>query len=91
MIEGVGEFGAVMGKRRSRQGLLLWDPNVYRDDLRLTLPGKPFRNIDWSWCKVRERAELKDVGIQDLRHLFASRALALGESLPVIGKLLGHT
>ena len=27
----------------------------------------------------------------DLRHSFASRALALGETLPVIGKLLGHT
>ena len=24
-------------------------------------------------------------------HTFASRALALGESLPVIGKLLGHS
>ena len=26
-----------------------------------------------------------------LRYSFASRALALGESLPMIGKLLGHT
>ena len=26
----------------------------------------------------------------DPRHSFASRALALGESLPMIGKLLGH-
>ena len=26
----------------------------------------------------------------DLRHSFASRALALGESLSMIGKLLGH-
>ena len=25
------------------------------------------------------------------RHSFASRALALGEGLPMIGKLLGHT
>ena len=29
--------------------------------------------------------------IHDLRHSFASRALALGEGLPMIGKLLGHT
>ena len=28
--------------------------------------------------------------MHDLRHYFASRALALGESLPMIGKLLGH-
>ena len=26
----------------------------------------------------------------DLRHAFATRALALGKSLPMIGKLLGH-
>ena len=29
--------------------------------------------------------------IHDLRHSFASRAPALGESLTMIGKLLGHT
>ena len=28
--------------------------------------------------------------IHDLRHSYASRALALGESLYTIGKLLGH-
>ena len=28
---------------------------------------------------------------RDLRHSYARRALALGESLPMIGKLLGHT
>jgi len=39
---------------------------------------------------VREAAKLEDVRIHDLRHSFASRALALGETLPVIGKLLGH-
>ena len=30
------------------------------------------------------------MGVHDLRHSFASRALALGESLTMIGKLLGH-
>ena len=30
-------------------------------------------------------------GRQDLRRSYASRALALGESLTMIGKLLGHT
>jgi integrase len=34
---------------------------------------------------------LVDVRIHDLRHSFASGATALGESLPMIGKLLGHT
>ena len=54
-------------------------------------PGKPLRNIDRSWRKVCERADLKDVRIHDLRHSFACRALALRESLPMIGKLLGLT
>ncbi len=43
----------------------------------------------------KERLELPtglaDVRIHDLRHSFASGAVALGESLPMIGKLLGHT
>ena len=29
--------------------------------------------------------------LHDMWRLFASRAVALGESLPMIGKLLGHT
>ena len=41
--------------------------------------------------RVRTEAGIKDVRIHDLRHRFASRALALGESLPMIGKLLDHT
>ena len=46
--------------------------------------------IDRQWCLVRERAKLEDVRLHDCRHSFASRALALGESLPAIGRLLGH-
>ena len=46
--------------------------------------------VDRHWCIVRERAGLEDVRLHDCRHSFASRALALGESLPAIGKLLGH-
>ena len=34
--------------------------------------------------------DLEDVRIHDLRHSFASRALALGENLTMIGRLLGH-
>ena len=47
--------------------------------------------LDNAWRAVREAAKLEDVRIHDLRHSFASRALALGETLPVIGKLLGHS
>ena len=54
-------------------------------------PGAHLTDIQKPWRRIRARAELDDVRIHDLRHSFASRALALGESLPMIGKLLGHT
>ena len=54
-------------------------------------PGKPLTGLHHYWRPVRERAGLHDVRIHDLRHSYASRALALGEALPVIGKLLGHS
>jgi len=43
------------------------------------------------WQRVRARAGLKDVRIHDLRHTFASAAVAVGQGLPMVGKLLGHT
>ena len=48
-------------------------------------------NINDAWERVRKRAHLDGVRLHDLRHTFASRALAIGEGLPMIGKLLGHT
>jgi integrase len=39
---------------------------------------------------VRERAGLLDVRIHDLRHSFASVGASGGDSLVVIGALLGH-
>ncbi len=47
-------------------------------------------HFDLCWRRIRARAGLDDVRIHDLRHSYASRALALGEGLPTIGKLLGH-
>ena len=55
-----------------------------------TKPGRRVTNINSAWLLIRARAGLNDVRVHDLRHSFASRALALGESLPMIGKLLGH-
>ena len=43
------------------------------------------------WRRIRERAGLDDVRLHDLRHSFASGGLLVGEGLPMIGKLLGHT
>ena len=59
------------------------------------VPGKKrgthLRNLNDSWDRVRRRAGLDGVRLHDLRHSFASRALALGEGLPMIGELLGHS
>ena len=59
------------------------------------IPGKagdkPRRDLQTPWKIVCERAGISDMRIHDCRHSFASRALALGESLPAIGKLLGHS
>ena len=53
-------------------------------------PGKHLSDLNHYWDRVRAEAGLDDVRLHDLRHSFASRALALGESLSMIGKLLGH-
>ncbi len=42
----------------------------------------------WRW--IKRETGLRDVRVHDLRHSYASRALALGEGLPAIGRLLGH-
>ena len=55
------------------------------------LPGAHLTDLQRPWRRIRKQAGLEDVRIHDLRHSFASRALALGESLTIIGKLLGHT
>jgi len=56
-----------------------------------TLPGARLTDLQPFWQRVRARAGLKDVRIHDLRHTFASTAVASGQGLPMIGKLLGHT
>lgn len=43
------------------------------------------------WRRIRKEAGLDNVRIHDLRHTFASGGLLVGEGLPMIGKLLGHT
>ena len=46
--------------------------------------------IDYLEQRFRD-AGLEDVRLHDLRHSFASVAASGGLSLPMIGKLLGHT
>ena len=48
-------------------------------------------NLQKPWTAIRSAAGLADVRIHDLRHSFASIAVASGMSLPLIGALLGHS
>jgi len=52
--------------------------------------GAQLMNIQKPWRFIRKRAELNDVRIHDLRHTYASLAVAHNLSLPIVGKLLGH-
>ena len=54
-------------------------------------PGTHLYGLQSVWERVRARAGLNDVRIHDLRHTYASAAVAAGQGLPMIGKLLGHT
>lgn len=51
---------------------------------------RPRADLNRPWRQVRAFAGLEDLRIHDLRHSFASVAVAAGSSLPLIGKLLGH-
>ena len=56
-----------------------------------TRNGNTMSNLQRHWVRIRTRAGLLDVRLHDCRHSFALRALVLGESLPMIGRLLGHS
>jgi integrase len=53
--------------------------------------GRHLVNIEKPWRRIRAAAKLDDVRLHDLRHSFASVAASGGQSLIVIGKMLGHS
>jgi integrase len=53
--------------------------------------GQHLTDMQKPWRRIRRLAELPDVRIHDLRHTFASSGVELGQGLPIIGKLLGHS
>ena len=53
--------------------------------------GASLVNLEKPWRRIRAEAGLQDVRLHDLRHSFASVAAAQKGSLPMIGRLLGHS
>jgi len=53
--------------------------------------GQYLAEIRHPWKRLQKRAGLGGVRLHDLRHTYASNALANGVPLEVVGKLLGHT
>ena len=47
-------------------------------------------DISSFWRRIRVEACIDDVRLHDLRHNYASQAISQGESLRVVGTLLGH-
>jgi integrase len=52
--------------------------------------GGQLANIERAWRSIRKRAALEDVRLHDLRHSFASDAVAAGVPLAVIRHMMGH-
>lgn len=77
----------------SRQAQAVLDAMPNKADTGLVFPSvrgdKPIA-LSPVWHEIRRHAALPDVRLHDLRHSFASIAIADGISLVVIGKLLGH-
>lgn len=51
----------------------------------------PLLNLKNDWHDIVKAADLAGVRIHDLRHSYASHLVSNGASLPIVGRLLGHT
>lgn len=56
-----------------------------------TIGKSHFQGIKRVWHTVRKEAGFPELRLHDLRHSFASIGIASGDTLPLIGALLGHS
>lgn len=64
------------------------------DDCSFVVPNPqtklPYKDVFYVWNKARIEAGVPDVRLHDLRHTFASNVISNGQSLYVVGQILGH-
>ena len=53
--------------------------------------GGPLTDIQHGWPAIRRTAGITDLHVHDLRHAYATFLASAGLSLPIIGRLLGHS
>jgi integrase len=63
------------------------NPYVIPEDIE----GHYLSDMQKPWRRIRKAAGIPDVRLHDLRHTFASSGVGLGQGLPIIGRLLGHS
>jgi integrase len=76
----------------SAQALALLEGMEHTDEY--LFPGRSggnLQDVKTPWAHVCELAKLDGVRVHDLRHSFASHLVSSGISLPIVGKLLGHS
>jgi len=52
---------------------------------------QPIGDLKKSWAAIQKDAGLSGVRLHDLRHTYAAHLVSSGMSLPIVGRLLGHT
>lgn len=74
---------------------VLRDLAPHRSDNPYIFAGKnehrPLTDLKGPWSRIRKSAGLEHVRLHDLRHTVASIGVDLRYSLPIIGKMLGHS
>ncbi len=53
--------------------------------------GGPLTDVKHAWAAICETAGITDLHLHDLRHAYATFLASAGLSLPIIGRLLGHS
>ena len=54
-------------------------------------PKQPYKDLKGFWRSITKSANLENYRVHDNRHTHASHLVSSGLSLPIVGRLLGHT